>query len=218
MQQGPRWVRVGPKPRQGVRVLGLGGCRPPNARQVAPESGPVGIANAPEVGVEGGDRSVAIEGEEEKLAAVHHPGEHGTDDGVVRSDQEVVPGEAVELKYKLYDRILRGAQQRVAEPETGGGDGGREDGVRADRQETAGPPLDLDPSERAARPRRGQELSHERTVHRQPGQQRDNMAHSVGYRLGGGCGKHNTASARLGADRAIHRPGGGAAGPALGAA
>ena len=74
MQQGPRWVRVGPKPCQGIRVLGLGGWRAPNARQVALESGPVGIATAPEVGVEGGGRAVAIEGEKEKLAAVHHPG------------------------------------------------------------------------------------------------------------------------------------------------
>jgi len=90
----------------------------------------------------------------------------------------VVAGEALELEGKMHDRVLRGAQQRVAEPETGGGDGGREDGVRADRQEPAGAPLHLDQSERAARPRRGQELVHERAVHRQPGQQRDNMAHS----------------------------------------
>ena len=79
MQQGARRVRLGPKPRQHVRVLGLGGCRPPNARQVAPESGPVGVVATPEVGVEGGGRSVASEGEEEELAAVGHPGEHGAE-------------------------------------------------------------------------------------------------------------------------------------------
>jgi hypothetical protein len=112
-----------------------------------------------------------------KLAAVHHPGQHGADDGVVRPDQDVVAGEALELERKMHDRVLRGAQQRVAEPETGGGDGGREDVVRADRQEPAGAPLHLDQSERAARPRRGQELVHERAIHRQPGQQRDNVAH-----------------------------------------
>lgn len=137
MQHGARRVRVGPKPRQGVRVLGLGGLRAPNVRQVAPESGPVGIATTPEVGVEGGGCAVASEGEEEELAALGHPGEHAADDGVVRPDQEVVAGEAVELKGKLHDRVrvLRSAQQRVAEPEIGGGDGRREDGVRADRQE-----------------------------------------------------------------------------------
>ena len=79
MQQGARRVRLGPKPRQHVRVLSLGGLRAQNARQVAPESGHVGIATAPDVGVEGGGRAVAIEGEEEKLAAVHHPGEHGAE-------------------------------------------------------------------------------------------------------------------------------------------
>jgi hypothetical protein len=135
MQHSARRVRVGPKPSQDVGVLVLGGLRAPNARQDAPESGPVGIATAPEVGVAGGGRAVAIEGEEEKLAALGHPGQHAADDGVVRPDQEVVAGEAVELERKLHDRVLCGAQQCVAEPEIGGRDGVLEDSVRADRQE-----------------------------------------------------------------------------------